>query len=163
MKVRVILVMLWVTLILGILSIIITGCDDKEDLKSIDLRLMPGIWEVVVQGEQDVFIRGCCLDIKESTEPSTADHHGYISTFYLTATDHILHDKVYSWSIRESDSGQPALDLVFQGMLDSDVPWDGNCFYRIVKLTESHMWWKGNSVGDDSTIKFRRRTDIQME
>lgn len=163
MKATAVLGKVWITLISGFLSIIVTSCDNKEDLKPIDLRLMPGIWEVVVQGEQDVFVRGCYLDLKESTEPSTTDHHGYISTFYLTATDHILHDKVYSWSIRESDSGQPALDLVFQGELDSDVPWDGSCYYRIVKLTESHMWWKGNSVGDDSTIKLRRRTDINVE
>lgn len=163
MKTKVLLGIVWITLIPGILSIILTGCDDKDDLKPIDLTLMPGIWEVVVQGDQDVFNRGCYLDLKESNEPSTADHHGYISTFYLTATDNILHDGVYCWSLRESDSSQPALDLVFQGRLDSDVPWDGNCYYRIIKLTESHMWWKGNSVGDDSIIKLRRRTDINVE
>lgn len=161
MKTNAVLAIFWVSSILVILSFVMTGCDDKHDLKPIDIELMPGVWEVVVQGNQDVFERGCYLDIALSTESSIAEQHGYITTYYLTASGNVLHDEVYSWSIRESDSSQPLLDLVFQGMLDSDDPWEEYYYYRIVRLSESHMWWKGNSVGDDSIIKLRRRNDIR--
>ena len=72
-------------------------------------------------------------------------------------------NKVFSWSIREVENNQPLLDVVYHGELDSDDTWNGNYYYKITKLTDTHMWWQVNTNGDNSTIKFRRRNDIHID
>lgn len=43
-------------LILPLLSLVMSGCDDnKDDVVAPDLTLFAGIWEVVSPGEQKVF------------------------------------------------------------------------------------------------------------
>lgn len=74
-----------------------------------------------------------------------------------------LHDRVFTFSIREVENNQPLLDVVFQGELDSDDIWEGDYPYKIVKLTDTDMWWQVNTIGDHSTIKLRRRNDIHIE
>ncbi len=150
-------------LILPILAFVLTSCDNDKDVRAIDLKLIDGVWEVVDEGNQDVFFRGCFLNLSTSQDQSNGTHGsicGIITTFYLTATGRPLHDKVYSWSIRNMENDLPLLDLVLQGELDSDDQWEGN--YTVTKLTDTHMWWQGRSNEDHSTIKFRRCTDIKQ-
>lgn len=151
-------------LIFPILSFGLMGCDDEDDIKPIDLNLFAGTWEVVVQGEQTVFEREDILHITSSQiHEGYGGYRGYITTYFLRYDDTPIHDRVFSWSIREVDNHQPLLDVVYQGELDSDDIWDGNYYYKITKLTDTHMWWQVNTNGDQSTIKFRRRNDIQIE
>lgn len=151
-------------LIIPILSLGLISCNNEEDVKPMDLRLLDGVWEVVDQGNQDVFDRKCLLNISTShdlTNEAYGALHGYITTFYLTATDIPKHDKEYSWSICEIENHLPLLDLTFQADIDSDDIEKGEYSYTITKLTDTHLWWQIRSDSDNSTIKFRRRTDIK--
>ena len=155
-------------LILPLLSFILIGCGDEDDVIAPDLKLFAGTWEVVVQGDQNVFEREDILHITSSQiHEGYGGYQGNITTYFLryddTPDDTPIHDKVFSWSIREVENNQPLLDVVYKGELDSDDTWDGNCYYKITKLTDTHMWWQVNINGDNSTIKFRRRNDIQIE
>lgn len=147
-------------LISPLLTLPLTSCDDEDDVSPMDLELFAGNWEVV---ESDIDNSSCIYQIKTSpdkTEGTYGGYHGTITTFYLTATGNPLYDKEYSWSIRHIENYQPLLDLSLSGELDSEDPWTGNYYYKIIKLTDTNMWWRGNSNGDDSIIKFRRRTDL---
>lgn len=149
-------------LILPILLFIPASCNNDDDIKPMDIDLIAGEWEVVDQGNQDVFERGCMLDISISPDLINGSYGGYkgsITTFYLTVSGAVLHDKEYGWSIRYVENQLPLLEVVLQGELDSDDIWDGEYHYKITKLTDTHMWWQVNSNGDHSTIKFRRRID----
>lgn len=61
------------------------------------------------------------------------------------------------------ENNQPLLDVVYQGELDSDDTWDGNYYYKITKLTDTHMWWQVNTNEGNSTVKFCRRNDIHID
>lgn len=88
---------------------------------------------------------------------------GYINTYFLKYDGTPIHDRVFTWQSLEVENHQPLLEVVFQGELNSDDPWAGDYFYKITKLTDSHMWWQVNTKGDNSTIIFKRRTDLQIE
>lgn len=148
-------------LIAPLLSFILLGCNKEDDVKPMDLNLFDGLWEVTGQGEQDIFSRGCILDISTDTQSNYEGSTGIISTFYLTATGIKFYDKVYNWNIREVSNNIPLLDVVLQGELDGDDLLKRNYYYKIIKLNATHMWWQVRSDGDDSIIMFKRRTDIQ--
>ena len=150
-------------LIFPLLSFAFTSCDDEGDTTPMDLELLAGTWEVV---ESDIDNRNCIYEIKSASDKTHGSYSGYygtITTYYLTSTGTPLFDKEYTWTIRYAESHQPLLDLILVGELDSDDPWAGNYYYKIIKLTDSNMWWRGNSNGDNSIIKFRRRTDIENQ
>ena len=90
-------------------------------------------------------------------------YQGYITTYFLTVAGIPKHDRVFTFSILEVENNQPLLDVSFQGELDSDDVWAGNYPYKIIKLTDTDMWWQVNTNGDKSIIKFRHRNDIQIE
>lgn len=152
-------------LILPLLSLVMVGCDDdNDDVIAPDLKLFAGTWEVVDQGIQEVFARNCILDIKaRQIHEGYGGYQGSITTYFLTVDGTPKHDRVFTWTIRDVENYQPLLDVVFQGELDSDDLWAGNYPYKIVKLTDTDMWWKVNTIGDNSTVKFRRRNDINIE
>lgn len=151
-------------LILPLLSFTLIGCDDEDDVIALDLELFAGTWEVVYQGEQTVFQREDVLHITSSQiHEGYGGYQGNITTYFLRYDDTPIHDKVFSWSIREVENNQPLLDVVYQGELDGDDTWDGNYYYKVIKLTYTHMWWQVNTNGDNSTIKLRRRNDINIE
>ncbi len=152
-------------LILPLLSFVMVGCDDdKDDVIAPDLTLFAGNWEVIVQGNQEIFPRNFILNITSAQiHEDYGGYQGYINTFLLTATGIPKYDRVFTWSIREVDNHQPLLDVVLQGELDSDDLWAGEYTYKIIKLTDTHMWWQVNTNGDNSIIKLRRRTDINIE
>ncbi|MDE6288344.1 MAG: hypothetical protein K2M00_06130 [Muribaculaceae bacterium] len=153
---------LMLLLILPVLSFILSGCNNDDDIKPMNIDLMAGEWEVVNQGDQDVFERGCMLSISVSPDLIKGNYGGYkgsITTYYLTVSGAVLHDKVYGWNIRYVENQLPLLEVVLQGELDSEDIWEGDYHYKITKLTDGHMWWQVNSNGDQSTIKFRRRID----
>lgn len=151
--------------ILSLLSLAMVGCDDdKDDVIAPDPSLFAGTWEVVDQGKQEVFARNCILDIKSrQIYEGYGGYQGSITTYFLTFDGTPKHDRAFNWSIRYVENHQPLLDVVFQGELDSDDLWAGNYSYKIIKLTDTHMWWKVNTKGDNSTITFRRRNDIHIK
>lgn len=147
-------------LLLPLLSFGFAGCSDGDDVEIIDLNLLAGQWEVVSQTPE----RNCIYDITTApdlTEGAYGSHYGKITTYYLTATGKPLYDKEYDWSIRYMENHQPLLDLTLVGYLDSDNPSAGKYYYKITKLTATFMWWQSNSNGENTTIKFRRRTDLE--
>ena len=151
-------------LLLPLLSFTLIGCDDEEDVISPDLKLFAGTWEVVVQEDQNVFEREDILHITSSQiHEGYGGYQGNITTYFRKYDNTVIHDRVFSWSIREVENNQPLLDVVYQGELDSDDTWDGNYYYKITKLTDTHMWWQVNTNGNNSTIKFRRRNDIHID
>ncbi len=152
-------------LILPLLSFMMVGCDDdKDDVTASDLNLFAGTWEVVSPGGQKVFGFNEILHITSAQiHEGFGGYQGYINTYLLTATGIPKHDRVFTWSIREVENHQPLLDVVLQGELDSDDIWAGEYFYKIIKLTDTHMWWQVNTNGDNSIIMLRRRTDINIE
>lgn len=120
--------------------------------------------EVVDQGNQKVFERDCILDITSAQiYEGYGGYQGYITTYFLTVAGIPKHDRVFTFSILEVENNQPLLDVSFQGELDSDDVWAGNYPYKIIKLTDTDMWWQVNTNGDKSIIKFRHRNDIQIE
>lgn len=157
-------------LVLPLLSFVVAGCgdgdgDDEDNLFfAPDPCLIPGTWEVVDQGDQQVFEMGCILDIT-----ATQIHEGYggyrgiITTYFLTDDGIPKHDRVFSWSCLEVENNQPLLDAVCQGELDDDNLWADDYHYRIVKLTGTHMWWQVNTDSDNSTIEFKRRGEVEIE
>lgn len=147
-------------LVLSLLSFGLISCDDKNDVDPVNLQFFDGVWEVVDQGSQDVLQRGCFLDIASYYIDGFSQ--GRITTFYMTVGGAIVHDKEYSWLIRRTGNELPLLDMVWQADLDSDDQWEGNYFYTITRLTDTHMYWQVRSNGDQSTVKFRRRTDITL-
>ena len=72
-------------LILPLLSIVTSGCDDnKDDVVAPDLTLFAGTWEVVSPGEQKVFGWNEILHIS-SARPfeGYGGYQGYINTYLL--------------------------------------------------------------------------------
>ena len=152
--------------ILPFLSFVMVGCNDNEDdvVFAPKLELFGGTWEVVDQGNQKVFERDCILDITSAQNyEGYGGYQGYITTYFLTVAGIPKHDRVFTFSILEVENNQPLLDVSFQGELDSDDVWAGNYPYKIIKLTDTDMWWQVNTNGDKSIIKFRHRNDIQIE
>ena len=153
-------------LILPLIAFILAGCNDEDDVKPIDLNLFAGTWEVIDNGSQALLQRDCILNIASSQiHEGYGGYHGYFKTYFIRYDDTPIpiHDSVFSWYVREIDDQQPLLDVVYQGEPDSDDTWDGNYYYKITKLSDTHMWWQVNTKGDNSTIKFRRRNDIHIE
>ena len=151
-------------LLLPLLSFTLIGCDDEEDVIAPDLKLFAGTWEVVVQEDQNVFEREDILHITSSQiHEGYGAYQGNITTYFLRYDDTPIHNKVFLWSIREVENNQPLLDVVYHGELDSDDTWNGNYYYKITKLTDTHMWWQVNTNEGNSTIKFCRRNDIHID
>jgi len=125
-------------LILPFLSLVMAGCDDdKDDVIAPDLSLFAGNWEVVDQGNQKVFARNCILDIKSGQiHEGYGGYQGYITTYFLSASGTLRHDRVFSFSIREVEKYKPLLDVEFLGELDGNDQsdsydlWDGNYSYN---------------------------------
>lgn len=149
--------------ILPLLSFVMVGCNDSEDDVEFTpkLDLFAGTWEVVDQGNQEVFEKDCILDITSSQiYEGYGGYQGYITTYFLTEDGTSIHDRVFTFSISEVENNKPLLDVVFQGELDSDDIWAGIYRYKIIKLTDTDMWWQVNTNGDKSIIKFSHRSDV---
>lgn len=142
---------------------LLTNCKKKEDLNYIDVNLLTGTWEVV---ESNNLERGCIYEITRSSDLSVNVYegcYGKITTYYLTATGNPLYDKEYNWRIRYMENYQPLLDLTLESVLDNEDSQSGNCYYyKVTKLTSSVMWWQAYTNEDNTTIKFRRRTDLKI-
>lgn len=150
-------------LVLPLLAVGLTGCDDDEDVKPMDLNLLDGVWTVEDRGGQDVFAEGCILDISTSedlTEGSYGGCQGSVMTYYLTVDGTTRHDTVYRWNILEMENHMPLLNLIWFGELDGEEYSKEVHSYKITKLTDTHMWWQPRDDGDSGMIKFRRRSDL---
>ncbi len=151
-------------LILSALSLVMTGCGNEEDMKPIDLTLFAGTWEVVRQGDQNIFKREEILHITSSRiNEGYEDYQGNITTYFLSSNDTPWYDQDFTWSIPEVDDNRPLLNVTLQGAPDSNGVPERDHSYRIVKLTDSHMWWQLETDGDDGIIMLRRRNDILIE
>ncbi len=134
------------------------SCKDDEP-KPIDFNLMPGIWEVTHSGDNKMLNLGDILDLSISSQ-SAEGVKGDFTIYWLTSTGKPLYSQGYTWNIRDIESAQPLLDIVMVADLDTEEPWAGNYYYRITKLTDTHMWWQGNTNGNSATIMMKRRTDL---
>lgn len=143
-------------LVAPIVSFLLIGCDKEDEVKPMDLQLLDGVWEVVVEGDQDVFRIGCCLDISTAPQGDYGGPSGSITTFFLTATDNKIYDKVYSWRVSEIENHQPLLNVIFWGDLDGLNSMESNYNYKIIKLNDTHMWWQVNADDGNSIIMFKR-------
>lgn len=151
-------------LCIPILSFFTLSCNREDDVTPIDLNLFADTWQVVNPGGQNIFGYDEILHITSAQiHEGFGGYQGYIATYLLRYDDTPVHDRVFTWSIREVENHQPLLDVVYQGELDSDDLWAGNYPYKIIKLTDSHMWWQVNTNGDNSVIMFKRRNDIHIE
>ena len=136
---------------------VMSGCKEEEYPANNFERYFQGQWEQVEGPE-----RGVVYDISispSSSENTGIDFYGQIKTFYLTATDIPLYDKEYSWCVRGVDNHYPLLDLVCKEELDPDDSLSGHYYYKIIKLTDTFMWWQNNTSGDKDVLKFKRRHD----
>lgn len=150
-------------LIFPFLTFSLISCDEEDDVTPTNLDRLAGTWEVV---ESDFDNRGCIYEIKtapDRTEGTFGGYYGTITTYYFAVAGNPIFDKEYNWSSRYVENYQPLLELTLTGELDSEDPGDGCSHYKITKLTDTHMWWKDNSNGGNGIIKFRRRTDINIE
>ena len=119
-------------ILLPVIAILFTGCEDEDDVIAPDLKLFAGTWEVVDQGNQELLERNCILNITSSQiHEGFGGYQGFIDTYFITVNGIPKHDRVFSWSIREEENNQPLLDIAYQGELDSDDTWDGNYYYKI--------------------------------
>lgn len=140
-------------------AFVLTGCDDHEDEiypSQTFERYIAGQWEQI-----DGPDRGCIYDITIATNPSEGTYgyvYGQITTYYLTIGGTPIYDKEFSWSVREIENHYPLLDLIFTGELDGDDASSGDYHYKIIKIDDSFMWWQ-TTTGDNSILKFKRRTD----
>lgn len=154
-------------LIFPLLSFMMVGCDDDDKVDDViapDLIRLAGMWEVVDQGNQDVFVRTCILDMTSSRiHEGYGGYQGNITSYFLTVDGKPKNERAFTWTILEVENNQPLLDVVYQGVIDSDDPRIDKYSYKIVKLTDANMWWQVNSSEDNNTIKFRRRDDIHIE
>ena len=79
-----------------LLSFGLFGCgdDDDEDMTPIVLGLLGGTWEVVSQGDQDIFHREEILDISSSQiHEGYGGYQGSIDTYFLTYDGSQRHDQ----------------------------------------------------------------------
>lgn len=150
--------------LLPLLSFTLTGCDDDEDAKPMDLRLFAGTWDVVDQGNQEVFNKGSILEITSSEiNEGFGGYQGYMTTYLQPVGGAPVHDRVFTWAIREVENHKPLLDVVLEGELDSEDIWAGDYYYRITGLDRNEMQWQVNTNGDNSIIRFRRHSDISPD
>ena len=69
-------------LLVPLLSFTLTGCDDEDDVKLINLDLFAGTWEVVDQGNQELLERNCILNITSSQiHEGFGGYQGFIETY----------------------------------------------------------------------------------
>ncbi len=146
-----------------IAGLFFAGCSNEE-VKPIDLNLFDGNWEVGYSVDQDLFGSQCILEISTSYsdefDSSFGIKRGKITTYYINGTGTKFYDKVFRWSIGETQDSEYLLILELEEALDSEDPWAGRYFYKITKLNNTHMWWQAYSSGSGGTIKMRRRTDL---
>lgn len=149
-----------------LLSFGLSGCgdDDEEEMTPIVLGLFGGTWEVVSQGDQDIFHWEEILDISSSQiHEGYGGYKGSIDTYFLASDGSPRHDQTFTWTCLEEENYQPLLGVVHQSDLDGDDASPRNYHYKIIKLTPTHMWWQTTSTGHDNIIKFKRRDDIRIE
>lgn len=75
-------------LIVPLLSFCLMGHEDDKETKPMDLSLLADTWEVVDQGNQEVFEKDCIIDVTVSTDQTDGaygGYHGFITTYYLSA------------------------------------------------------------------------------
>ena len=86
-------------LILPFLSFGMVSCDDDEDVTPIDIPLIAGTWEVVDQGNQNVFEREFILNITSSQiHEGYGGYKGYINTYFLKYDGTPIHNQTYGLS-----------------------------------------------------------------
>ena len=70
-------------ILLPVIAILFTGCEDEDDVIAPDLKLFAGTWEVVDQGNQELLERNCILNITSSQiHEGFGGYQGFIDTYF---------------------------------------------------------------------------------
>ena len=150
-------------LLLSILAVIATSCDDNDDKPVILIRYLPGNWEVVKSDHDDYStIYNISADNLSLPSAGTVGYSGSLTTYYLNENRLPIHDKVYSWKIvAVEDVYYPLIELIWQEDINGEVSdeLDNRFYYRIEELTPTSMRWHIKGIFGEETINFIRRTD----
>lgn len=150
-------------LLLSILAVIATSCDDNDDKPVIFIRYLPGNWEVVKSDHDDYStIYNISADNLSLPSAGTVGYSGSLTTYYLNENRLPIHDKVYSWKIvAVEDVYYPLIELIWQEDINGEVSdeLDNRFYYRIEELTPTSMRWHIKGIFGEETINFIRRTD----
>jgi hypothetical protein len=149
-------------LLLPILAVIATSCDDNDDKPAILIRYLPGNWEVVKSDHDYTKIYNISADNLSLPSAGTVGYSGSLTTYYLNENRLPIHDKVYSWKIvAVEDVYYPLIELIWQEDINGEVSdeLDNRFYYRIEELTPTSMKWHIKGIFGEETINFIRRTN----
>lgn len=151
-------------LLLPILVVIVTSCDDKDDKPTILINYLSGNWEVV-ESDHSEYTTIYNISAENLSLPSagTVGYSGSLTTYYLKEDNSPIQDKEYSWKIVAiEDVYYPLIELIWQADIDDkkgDEPHN-RFYYRIEELTPTSMRWHIKGIFGEETINFIRRTDV---
>ncbi len=151
-------------LLLPILVVIVTSCDDKDDKPTILINYLSGNWEVV-ESDHSEYTTIYNISAENLSFPSagTVGYSGSLTTYYLKEDNSPIQDKEYSWKIVAiEDVYYPLIELIWQADIDDkngDEP-NNRFYYRIEELTPTSMRWHIKGIFGEETINFIRRTDV---
>lgn len=151
-------------LLLSILAVIATSCDDNDDKPTILIQYLSGYWEVVETDHSEyTTIYNISADNLSLPSAGTVGYSGSLSTYYLNEDRLPIHDKMYSWKIvAVEDVYYPLIELIWQADIDDKDGDELNnrFYYRIEELTPTTMRWHIKGIFGEETINFIRRTDL---
>ncbi len=151
-------------LLLSILAVIATSCDDKDDKPTILINYLSGNWEVV-KFDHPEYTTICNISAENLSLPSAGfvGYSGSLTTYYLNEDNSSIQEEVYSWKIVAiEDVYYPLIELIWQADIDDkngDKP-NNRFYYRIEELTPTSMRWHIKGSFGEQTINFIRRTDL---
>lgn len=151
-------------LLLSILAVIATSCDDSEHKPTILVQYLAGNWEVVESDQNDyTLIYNIPAESLSLPSTGTVGYIGSLSTYFLNEDRLPIHDKMYSWKIiAVEDVYYPLIELIWQADIDDkDGDEHNNRFYYCIEeLTPTSMRWHIKGIFGEETINFIRRTDL---
>ena len=142
---------------LPVIALVFNSCEEDDDV--MNTKLIKGQWEVVSENSSDY---ACIYNFTTQSENTWS--WGELTTYYITTSGSIVHDKLYDWHVSDPDNYDTVyMEITLKGLLDGDDPWENTDYFIVEKLTSHEMVLRKNEVGDSETrIKFRRRNDLKQ-
>ena len=148
-------------LLLPLLTLVFSACNDDNDVDYPDTRLIKGQWQLIENSDTDnSFI------YRFTTDSENTWSWGGLTTYYLSADGTVTYDKRYTWHVSDpanEDDGNPRMELTWFDAPDSYDLWVATEYYVVIKLTPTEMWLKRAQNGLPNDIKkFMRRDDLPV-